>query len=71
MQLSKKHIILSQFFALFPKIISIFQKVEKKMISIAYCRSSYVRSWELVKSIVGTKFRSRYLCLHSQARNRP
>ena len=28
---------------------------------------SYLENWELVKSIVGTKFRRSHVCLHSQA----
>ena len=32
-----------------------------------YRRFSYAGNWELVKSIVGTKFRRRHVCLHSQA----
>ena len=35
-----------------------------------YCCFSYAGKWELVKSIVGTKFRRRHVCLHSQAGNR-
>ena len=35
-----------------------------------YCRFSYAGNWELVKSIVGTKFRRSHVCLHSQAGNR-
>ena len=35
-----------------------------------YCRFPYAGNWELVKSIVGTKFRRRHVCLHSQAGNR-
>ena len=33
-------------------------------------RFSYTGNWELVKSIVGTKLRRSYVCLHSQAGNR-
>ena len=33
-------------------------------------RFSYAGNWELVKSIVGTKFRRIHLCLHTQAGNR-
>ena len=35
-----------------------------------YCCFSYAGNWELVKSIVGTKFRRSHVCLHSQAGNR-
>ena len=35
-----------------------------------YCRFSWAGNWELVKPIVGTKFRWNHVCLHSQARNR-
>ena len=35
-----------------------------------YCRFSYAGYWELVKSIVGTKFRRSHICLRSQAGNR-
>ena len=35
-----------------------------------YCRSSYAGNYELVKSIVGTKFRRSHVCLHPQAGNR-
>ena len=34
------------------------------------CRFSHAGNWELVKSIVGTKFRRIHVCLHSQARNK-
>ena len=34
------------------------------------CRFSYAGNWELVKLIVGTKFRRSHVCLHSQAGNR-
>ena len=37
---------------------------------IPYYRFLYVGNWELVKSIVETKFRGSYVCLHSQAGNR-
>ena len=39
-------------------------------VSLVYCRFSYAGNWELVKSIVGTKFRRSHVCLHSQAGNR-
>ena len=45
---------------------SFHQKVE----SIQYCCFSYAGNWELVKSIVGTKFRRSHVCLHSQTGNR-
>ena len=35
--------------------------------TIINCRFSYAGNWELVKSIVGTKFRRSHVCLHSQA----
>ena len=35
-----------------------------------YCRFSYAGNWELVKSIVGTKFRRSHVCLHSQVGNK-
>ena len=35
-----------------------------------YCRFTYAENWELVKSIVGTKFRRSHVRLHSQAGNR-
>ena len=35
-----------------------------------YCRFSYAGNWELVKSIVGTKFRRSHVSLHFQAGNR-
>ena len=35
-----------------------------------HCRFSYAGNWELVKSIVGAKFRRSHVCSHSQARNR-
>ena len=34
-----------------------------------HCRFSYAGNWELVKSIMGTKFRS-HVCLHAQAENK-
>ena len=35
-----------------------------------YCCFSHSGNWELVKSIVGTKFRTSHVCLHPQVRNR-
>ena len=35
-----------------------------------YCCFSYADNWELVKPIVGAKFRRSHVCLHSQAGNR-
>ena len=35
------------------------------------CPFSYAGNWELVKSIMGTKFRSSHVCLNFQAGNRP
>ena len=40
------------------------------MVVTYYCIFSYARNWELVKSIVVTKFRISHICLHSQAWNR-
>ena len=37
---------------------------------IIYCCFWYAGNWELVKSIVGTKFRRSHICLHSHAGNR-
>ena len=47
-----------------------FEKILYSLFNKGYCRFSYVGNWGLVKSIVGTTFRSSYLCLHSQAGNR-
>ena len=33
------------------------------------CQFSYVGNWELVKSMMGIKFRRGHVCLHSQAGN--
>ena len=38
--------------------------------SLTCYRFSYAGNWELVKSIVGTKFGRSHVCLHSQAGNR-
>ena len=35
-----------------------------------YCHFSHSGNWELVKSIVGTKYRRSHVCLHSQVGNR-
>ena len=35
-----------------------------------FCRFHYARNWELLKSIMGTKFRRSHVCLYSQAGNR-
>ena len=44
--------------------------IKKACICTAMCRFPYAGNWELVKLIVGTKFRRSHICLYSQARNR-
>ena len=40
------------------------------MYKVIYFHLIYAGNWELVKSIVGTKFQRSHVCLHSQAVNR-
>ena len=44
-------------------------KRSKSRKTAKYCHLSYAGNYELVKSIMGTKFRS-HVCLHSQAGNK-
>ena len=57
-------------FWIFAKMsLRIFQIFDRN-VELNY-RFSYAGNWELVKSVVGTKFRRSYVCLHSQVKNRP
>ena len=50
----------------------VFFSICKENLTYAFLsrRFSYAGNWELVKSIVGTKFRRSHVCLRSQARIR-
>ena len=44
-----------------------YSYVEVIVSTATYCHFSYTGNWELVKSIVRTKFRRSHVCLHSHA----
>ena len=53
---------------IFPQELQKYSSYEKLL--LCYCRFSCAGNWELVKSIMGTKYRRSHVCLHSQAGNR-